>query len=85
MAFKKVYLLVKLENDSGVDDHDIAKLNNQMPCHLCSCILGHSKRLMNNVNQEVVGFYSNNIYYGVPLPPNNIIVGFWFLKGKFKT
>ena len=64
MAFKKVYLLVKLENDSGVDDHDIAKLNNQMPCHLCSCILRHSKRLMNNVNQEVVGFYSNNVYYG---------------------
>ena len=57
-------LIVKLEDDSGVDDHDIAKLINQMSCDLGSYILGHSKRLMNNSSRENDGFYSNNFYYG---------------------
>ena len=31
-------LLVKLEYDSSFDDQDVAKLINQMPCHLGSYI-----------------------------------------------
>ena len=29
-------LVVKLEDDAGVDDQDLAKSNNQRPCHLAS-------------------------------------------------
>ena len=34
-----------------------------MVCHLASCILGHSKWLLNIVIREIDGFYSNNNYY----------------------
>ena len=57
-------LIVKLEDDEGVDDFDKAKSINTMPSHFGSYILSHSKRLMNNVFREIDGFYSNNIYYG---------------------
>ena len=57
-------LIFKLKDDNGVDDQDIAKSKNQMPCHLSSYILGHSKRIMNNVIREKDGFYSNNVHYG---------------------
>ena len=36
-------LIVKLEDNLGVDDQDITKSINQMPCHFCSCMLAHSK------------------------------------------
>ena len=61
---KNGYSLVILEDDSGVDDHDIVKLVNQMPCYLGSCTLGHSKRLKKNFIQEIFGLCSNNNYYG---------------------
>ena len=35
-----------------------------MPCHLGRYLLGHSKRLRNNISREIDGFYSDNIYYG---------------------
>ena len=56
-------LIVKLEDDEGVDDFDKAKSINTMPSHFGSCILSHSKRLMNDVIGQINGFYSNNIYY----------------------
>ena len=57
-------LIVKLEEDEGVDDYDKVKSINTMPSHYGSYILSHSKRLMNDVFREIDGFYSNNIYYG---------------------
>ena len=39
-------LIGKLEDDSGVDDHDIAESINQVPCHLGSYMLVNSERLM---------------------------------------
>ena len=57
-------LIVKLQDDEGVDDFDKAKSVNTMPSHFGSYILSHSKRLMNDVFREIDGFYSNNIYYG---------------------
>ena len=57
-------LIVKLEDDEGVDDYDKAKSINTMPSHFGCCILSHSKRLMNKVFHEINSFYSNNIYYG---------------------
>ena len=42
-------LIVKLEDDEGVDDFDKAKSVNTMPSHFGSYILSHSKRLMNDV------------------------------------
>ena len=56
-------LLVKLEDESGVDDQEIEKSMNQMPCHLVSYIFGLSNRLKKNVIQEMDGFYSNTVYY----------------------
>ena len=56
--------IVKLEDDEGVDDFDKAKTINTMPSHFGSFTLSHSKRLLNNVFNEIDGFYSNNIYYG---------------------
>ena len=54
---KKGNLIAELEDDGGVSDHDIAKSKNQKPCHLGSYILGHSKRLMNNIIQEVDDYF----------------------------
>ena len=56
-------LIVKLEDDEGVDDYNKAKSINTMPSHFGSYILSHSKRLMNDVFREIDGFYSNIIYY----------------------
>ena len=57
-------LIVKLEEDGGVDDYDKVKSINTMPSHFGSYILSHCKRLMNDVFREIDGFCSNNIYYG---------------------
>ena len=56
-------LIVKLEDDEGVDDYDKAKLVNTMPSHLGSNILSHRKRLMNDVFKQIDGFYNNSFYY----------------------
>ena len=57
-------LIVKLEDAEGVNDYDKAKSINTMPSHFGSCILSHSKRLMNEVINKIVGFYNNSFYYG---------------------
>ena len=57
-------LIVKLEDDEGVDDFDQAKSVNTMPSLFGSFILSHSKRLMNDVIRQIDGFYNNSIYYG---------------------
>ena len=57
-------LIVKLEDDEGVDDFDKAKSVNTMPSHFGSFILSHSRRLMNEVFRVIDGFYSDCIYYG---------------------
>ena len=56
-------LIVKLQDDEGVDGFDKAKSINTMPSHFGSCILSHSKRLMKDIIKQINGFYSNNIYY----------------------
>ena len=61
IGLKNGTLIVKLEDDVGVDDQDIAKGINQMPCHLGSYLLGYSKRLLNNVIRVIDGFNSNNV------------------------
>ena len=55
-------LIVKLEDDEGVDDYDKAKSVNTMPSHFGSNILSHSKRLMNGVIRQIGGFYNNSFY-----------------------
>ena len=60
---KNGFLLVKLEDDEGVDDYDKAKSINTMPSLFGSYILSHSKRLMNDVFNEIDAFYNNVIYY----------------------
>ena len=55
--------IVKLEDDEGVDDYDKAKSINTMPSHFGSEMLSHSKRLMNDVINQIDGFYNSNIYY----------------------
>ena len=57
-------LIVKLENDEGVDDYDKAKSINTMPSDFGSYILSHSKRLLNEVIIQIGGFHNDTIYYG---------------------
>ena len=56
-------LIVKLEDDEGVDDYNKAKSINKMPSHFGSFIFSHSTRLMNEVN-KIGEFHNNSIYYG---------------------
>ena len=56
--------IVKLEDDSGADDYDKAKSMNTMPSHFDSYMLSHSKSLINEVINQIGGFYNNSIYYG---------------------
>ena len=55
--------IVKLEDDEGVDDYDKAISINTMPSHFDSYIFSHSKRLMNDVIEQIGGFYNNSIEY----------------------
>ena len=55
--------IVKLEVDEGVDVYDKAKSAKTMPSHFGSSILLHSKRSMNDVISQIVGFYENSLYY----------------------
>ena len=64
VAYENGNLIVKIEDDAGVDDQDLAKSNNQISCHLVIYISGYSKRLMNNVIREIDSFYSTNSFYG---------------------
>ena len=59
---KNSILIVKLHNDERVDDHHKLKLINTMPFHFGSYILSHSKRSMNEVNFETLGYNNNSIY-----------------------
>ena len=54
-------LIVKLENDKGVDDYEKSKWTNTRPSHFGSCNLSLSKRLMSDVIRKNGGFYSNSI------------------------
>ena len=56
-------LIVKLEDDEGVDDYDKAKSGNTMLSHFGSYISSHSRRLMNDVIKPISGFYNKSIYY----------------------
>ena len=56
-------LIKKLEEDEGVDDYDKEKSINTIPSQFGKNILSRSKRLMNDVNKEIDGFYKNRIYY----------------------
>ena len=56
-------LIVKLADDEGVDDFDKAKSVNTMPSHFGSNILSHNNNMMNDVIEQIGGFYNNSIYY----------------------
>ena len=60
---KNGILLVKIKDDTGVDDYDTAKLVNTLPSHFGSYLLSHSSRLMNDVIKQRSGFYNIGIYY----------------------
>ena len=55
-------LTVQSEDDEGVDDYGKTKSINTMPFQFVSYILSHSKKLMNEVCNQIGGFY-NNTYY----------------------
>ena len=60
---KNSNLIVKLEDDEGVDDYDKAKSLNTMQSQFGSFILSHSKRLMSKVFRTIDEFYSICNYY----------------------
>ena len=51
--FKNGNIIVKIEADEGVDGYDREKPINTMPSHFGSCNLSHSKRLMNDVINQI--------------------------------
>ena len=55
-SLKNGNLIEKLEDEEGVDDFDKAKSVNTMPSHFGSFIISHSKRLMNDVFNEIDAF-----------------------------
>ena len=55
LPLKNGYLIVKIEDDEGVDDYDKAKLVTTMPSHFRSYLLSHSKRLMSDVINDILG------------------------------
>ena len=61
---KNSNLIVILEDDEGVDDCDKAISVNLTPSHLGSYTLSHRKRLMNEVINQIGGFYKISFYYG---------------------
>ena len=56
-------LVLKLEDNEGVDDYDKTKLVKTMPSHFGSFVLLHIKWLMNDVIRQIDGFYNNSFYY----------------------
>ena len=56
-------LILKLEDDEGVDDYDQTKSMNTVPSHFGCNILSHSKRLMNDEIKQLDGFYRTGPYY----------------------
>ena len=56
-------LIVKLEDDEGVDDFEKAKSVNTMPSRFGSSISSHSKRLVKDVIKKTNGLYNNSTYY----------------------
>ena len=48
-------LIVKLKDDEGIEDYDKAKSITTMPPHFGSFVYSHSKRLMNQVNNQKGG------------------------------
>ena len=60
---KNGILIVKLEDDKGVDDYDKAKSVITMLSNFGCYILSHSRRLMNDVIKQIGGFCISGIYY----------------------
>ena len=60
---KNKNIIVKRKEDEGVDNYDKTKSINTIPSQFGSCLLSHSKRLMDNVIEQIDGFYNNIIYY----------------------
>ena len=56
-------LIVKIEKDEAVDDYDLAKSINTMPSPFGSFVLSHSRRLMNDVKEQIGCFHFHFIYY----------------------
>ena len=53
--------IVKMKDDDGLEDR--VKEVNTMLLHLGAFVLSNSKRIMNNFNHAIDGFYTNEIYY----------------------
>ena len=66
-------LIVKLDDDNGVDDNVKAKSVNTMPSHFGRKILSHSKRLMDDVIKKRGGFLV--IVFTTPIPILCIYIG----------
>ena len=61
--FKNGNIKVKLEDDEGIETFDKAKSVHIIPSLFGSYILSHSKRLMNEVINQIAGNFNNIFYY----------------------
>ena len=62
IGLKNGNLIVKLDNDEGVDNNDEAKSVNTMPSLFGSYILSYSQGLENDVFKHIGGFHNISIY-----------------------
>ena len=49
-------IMVKINDEEGIDDEGLSKKVNSQPCHLNCFILSHQKRLINDVVLALDGF-----------------------------
>ena len=63
LAQKNNNLMVKIADLEGVDDNGYSKKINSQPCHFGSIILSQSKKLMNDVINDLKGFKNHKNYY----------------------
>ena len=71
--------IVKMKRDDGLDDDCDSK--NTLPAVLGALILANSRRNMNELIREIIGFYSSNIYY---TDTDSLYIGkkYWDMLGK---
>ena len=68
LALRKGILVVKLENDAGVNDQDLEESINKMACHPGTFLLPQTKRIMNIFFEKLLVLtvtiftWRNNVY-----------------------
>ena len=61
---KNAILVVKIQDDEGVEDHDKAGSVKKMPTQFDIYVLSLRKRFLTTFNNQIGGFYNKSFYWG---------------------